>query len=140
MIELNITLFIQLVNFLILLALLNVVMYRPIRAVVKQRAAKLSGDLTDIESFNDQASSKLAEYHAALDAARKEAGDVRESLKKEAVAEEKEILAAAGEEGKSQLTVARQQIDEQSQEARKALGQQVKKYAKQVTDKVLVKA
>jgi len=140
MIELNITLIIQLVNFLILLALLNVLIYKPIRGIVKQRQAKMSSDLTEIERFNEQARSKLDEYQAALDRARKEAGEIRESEKKNAVAEEKDILAAAGEEGATALNAARKDIDAQSKEARKALSQQVKKYAKLVTDKVLVKA
>ena len=140
MIELNITLFIQLVNFLILLALLNVVIYRPIRGIVKQRQAKMSNDLTEVERFNEQAQAKLADYQAALEHARREAGDVRESQKKEAVAEEKDILAAASQEGSQMLNAAREDIEAQSQEARKALNQQVKKYAKLVTDKVLVKA
>ena len=140
MIELNITLIIQLVNFLILLALLNVLIYKPIRGIVKERQAKMSSDLTEIERFNDQARSKLDEYQAALDRARKEAADIRESEKKEAVAEEKDILAAASEEGATKLNAARKDIEAQSQEARKALSQQVKKYAKLVTDKVLVKA
>ena len=140
MIELNITLFIQLVNFLILLALLNFLIYKPIRGIVKQRQEKMSSDLSGIEEFNAQASSKLDEYQAALDRARREAGEIRESSKKEAVAEEKDILAAAGEEGNKILAAARDDIQAQSQEARKALDQKVKKYAKQVTDKVLVKA
>ncbi|MFO7876152.1 MAG: F0F1 ATP synthase subunit B [Desulfovermiculus sp.] len=140
MIELNITLFIQLVNFLILLALLNVLIYKPIRGIVKQRQDKMSSDLTEIERFNEQARSKLEDYQAALDRARKEAGEVRESQKKEAVAEEKDILSAASEEGNKMLSAARKDIEAQSQEARKALSQQVKKYAKLVTDKVLVKA
>ncbi|WP_027370374.1 F0F1 ATP synthase subunit B [Desulfovermiculus halophilus] len=140
MIELNITLFIQLVNFLILLALLNFLIYKPIRGIVKQRQEKMSSDLSGIEEFNAQARSKLDEYQAALDRARREAGEIRESSKKEAVAEEKDILAAAGEEGNKILTAARDDIQAQSQEARKALDQKVKKYAKQVTDKVLVKA
>lgn len=140
MIELNITLIIQLVNFLILLALLNVLIYKPIRGIVKQRQAKMSSDLTEIERFNEQARSKLDEYQAALDRARKEAGEIRESEKKNAVAEEKDILAAAGEEGATALNAARKDIEAQSKEARKALSQQVKKYAKLVTDKVLVKA
>ncbi|MFO7802351.1 MAG: F0F1 ATP synthase subunit B [Desulfovermiculus sp.] len=140
MIELNITLFIQLVNFLILLALLNVVIYKPIRGIVKQRQAKMSNDLTEVERFNEQAQAKLADYQAALDQARREAGDVRESQKKEAVAEEKDILSAASQEGSQMLNAAREDIEAQSQEARKALNQQVKKYAKLVTDKVLVKA
>lgn len=140
MIELNITLIIQLVNFLILLALLNVLIYKPIRGIVKQRQAKMSSDLTEIERFNEQARSKLDEYQAALDRARKEAGEIRESEKKNAVAEEKDILAVAGEEGATALNAARKDIEAQSKEARKALSQQVKKYAKLVTDKVLVKA
>ena len=140
MIELNITLIIQLVNFLILLALLNVLIYKPIRGIVKERQARMSSDLSDIEDFNQQARSKLEEYQAALDRARKEGAEIRESEKKEAVSEEKDILAAAGEEGASVLNAARKDIEAQSQEARKALSQQVKKYAKLVSDKVLVKA
>jgi F-type H+-transporting ATPase subunit b len=100
----------------------------------------MSSDLTEIEGFNEQARSKLEDYQAALDRARREAGEVREVQKKEAVAEEKDILSAASQEGNKMLSAARKDIEAQSQEARKALSQQVKKYAKLVTDKVLVKA
>ena len=140
MIELNLTFFVQLVNFLVLLAILNYFVYRPIREIARKRSEKMSADLTEIEEFTGQSEKKIEDYQAALDKARKEGDQVRTDLKAEAVQEEKKILSEAGEEGSKELNAARQEIASERDRARGELEKQVKDYASKVADKVLINA
>lgn len=140
MIELNGTFFIQLVNFLVLLAILNFIIYRPIRDIIKKRSAKMAADLTEIEDFTGQSEQKIEDYQAALDKARKEGDVVRTTLKEEAVQHEKKILTEAGDQGAKELEAARQETASQRDKALGELEKQVQGYASMVADKVLVNA
>ncbi len=140
MIELNLTFFIQLINFFLLLAILNVLIYRPIREISKKRGEKIAGDLGEIEGFSNQAEQKLEDYRNALAQARKEGDRVRNELKLEGTQEEKKLLAQAADQGAVDLEAARKEIAAESDRARQDLTQQVDDYARKVADKVLVHA
>ncbi|MFW6055126.1 MAG: ATP synthase F0 subunit B [Thermodesulfobacteriota bacterium] len=140
MVELNLTFFVQLVNFLVLLAILNFLVYRPIREISRKRRERMSAELTEIEEFSSQSEKKIEDYQAALDKARKEGDQVRTDLKTKAVQEEKKILSEAGEEGSQELGAARQEIASERDKARRDLEKQVEDYASMVADKVLINA
>lgn len=72
MIDLDISFFIQLANFIITLLVLNLLMFRPIREIIRRRAELMSDQLSKVENFNGQAETKVKDYEAALDSARKE--------------------------------------------------------------------
>jgi F-type H+-transporting ATPase subunit b len=131
------TFFIQLVNFIITLLVLNLLLFRPIREIIKKRAEIMNGRLGDIENFNTEAKSKLANYEKALDEARRTANDVRAEKRAEGLAEEKAFLETAGKEAADSLKAARGEIDAQMREAKDALADEVKKFAQQATDKIL---
>jgi F-type H+-transporting ATPase subunit b len=138
MIELNATLLIQLINFLVLLFLLNLILIRPIRRVIKERADRMSGEMTEIEEFNDRAQQKLEDYQAQLEKARQEGVDLRLEKKNEAKDEEREIVSQAESEARQELDSARQEIDSQVKAAEEKLTKEVKQFAKQVADKILM--
>jgi len=140
MIDLDYTFFVQLVNFLVILTVLNLILYRPIRAIIKKRAEVMSEKLGSIEAFAAKAEAKLESYKAALSGARVEAQHVRVALKAEGVDVESSVLAKAGAEAAEQVAAARKDIDGQKQVALKALRNEVANYAKNVADKVLSKA
>jgi len=140
MIELNITFIIQLVNFLILLAVLNVILYRPIRHIVQQRSERMANNMTEIESFNQTAKDKLQEYEVTLDNARKEGVEVRNGFKQQGIDQEKEIVNQASAESSKELAATRQELQSEAEEARKKLKKQVKGYAKLVADRVIVQS
>ncbi len=137
MIQLNITFFIQLVNFLILLAVLNLILYRPIRGIIKQRRERLGGYLSDIEKFNVEADAKLRDYEDALAKARLEGSRLKADYKSEGTKVEQEILARAKEESIKRLEEARKELLKQSEGVRQELSAQVEEYAKLVAEKVM---
>jgi len=140
MIDLDWTFFAQLVNFLIILTVLNLILYRPIRGIIKKRAEVMSEKLGSIEAFAANAEGKLESYKSALSAARVEAQQVRVAMKAEGVEAETSMLAKAGAEAAEQVAAARKEIDGQKQAALKALRGEVANYAKNVAEKVLSKA
>lgn len=140
MIDLDWTFFAQLVNFLIILTVLNLILFRPIRGIIKKRAEVMSEKLGSIEAFTAQAESKLENYKASLSGARVEAQQLRVSLKAEGTEAEAAVLSKAGAEAAEKVAAARKEIDAQKQAALKALRNEVAGYAKNVADKVLSKA
>ncbi len=140
MIDLDWTFFMQLVNFLIILTVLNLILFRPIRGIIKKRAEVMSEKLGSIEAFTAKAESKLENYKASLSGARVEAQQLRVSLKAEGSEAEAAVLSKAGAEAAEKVAAARKEIDGQKQAALKALRNEVAGYAKNVADKVLSKA
>jgi F-type H+-transporting ATPase subunit b len=140
MIDLDYTFFVQLVNFMVILTVLNLILYRPIRGIIKKRAEVMSQKLGSIEDFAAKAEAKLESYKVALSGARVEAQQLRVALKTEGVAVESSVLAEAGAEAAEKVAAARKEIDGQKQTALKALRQEVATYAKNVANKVLSKA
>jgi F-type H+-transporting ATPase subunit b len=140
MIELNVTFFIQFVNFLITLMVLNLILYRPIRSILKRRAEHLANKLAEVEDFNAQAEQKLASYEEALATARGEAQAVRVSRQEEGYGEETTIVASATKEASSFIGAARQEIASETEAALATLKGKVDEYAKATTGKILSKA
>lgn len=137
MIDLNATFFVQFVNFLLVIILLNVVLIGPIRRILKKRAAFMAAQTGSIEQFTTTAAAKLAEYEKALDAARQQAVAARVALKEEAQAKEKALLEAASAAAAKQVQDARSQIASQSDSARQALEADVAGLAAKAVSKVL---
>lgn len=137
MIDLDYTFFVQLVNFLVILLVLNLILYRPIRGMLKKRAEVMRGKLESIESFAAKAENKLESYKTALGAARVEGQQTRASLKAEGVSVEAEVLAKAGAEAAAQVSAARKEVATQKQAALQSLRDKVSGYAKDVAAKML---
>ncbi|MDR3073441.1 MAG: ATP synthase F0 subunit B [Deltaproteobacteria bacterium] len=107
MFDINITLLIQLVNFIVTLAALDFLLIRPIRGIVKKRRDLASGMLAETERFTAEAAGKLEGYETALGKAREEAAAIREARKNEGAATEAELLAAAAREAQEFLRESR---------------------------------
>ncbi|WP_291321120.1 ATP synthase F0 subunit B [Desulfonatronospira sp.] len=140
MIELNVTFFIQLVNFFIVLLLLNLILYKPIRGMLRKRAEIMSQKVADVESFNSRADEKLQTYEKELEKARLKAQELRQEKKNEGLDREKQVVQSASEEAASILQSAREKAIKDKESALTALKKQVDKFAGKATDKILGKA
>ncbi len=92
------TIFIQGANFLITIFVLNVLLIKPIREIIKKRKGLMADQLEKIEGFNGSAAKKVEDYETQLAAARKEANELRAAKKDEGTAEEQALLSEAGKE------------------------------------------
>ncbi|HCO11791.1 MAG TPA: hypothetical protein DIT19_01010 [Desulfonauticus sp.] len=140
MIELNFTFFVQLVNFLIALLVLNLILFRPIRENMRKRAELMASRLEEIEKFSNAAEEKLSSYEVSLDEARKQAQEIRSKLKEEGYAEEKSLVEAAMNEAAGVIKAARDKFEQERNAALKALETKVSDYAAKVASKILGEA
>lgn len=109
MIDINITLLIQLVNFIIALVGMNYLLIKPVRAIVKERRDIASGLLRDTEEFAANASAKLETYERTLAEAREEASRIRQADKENALARESGILESAQKDAQEFLRSSREE-------------------------------
>lgn len=137
MIELNYTLVWQMVNFLVLLLVLNFVLYRPLRKALEDRNKTFKGMQGDISTLNGEVQRRLEEWYVGLDAAKKAGLEKREGVRKEGLEEEKRLLEQINMEVEKKANEIRAQIAKDTAEARDALKAQIESFSKEVAEKIL---
>ena len=137
MIDIDITLLFQMVNFVITLVVLNIVLIRPIRDIVRQRREIASGFLQETERFNTDAAGQLEKYEAALAATREQGAKEREAQKAAAAVEENTLLAAAHGEAQEYLRQSREETHRAVAAATEDLLGQIPAFAAQAATRLL---
>lgn len=120
-INLNVTLLIQLVNFLILIVLLSKFLYKPLTAFLAERAAGIEQSLAEAKAAREAVTRAEAARQAQILAAQREAAALREQVQREVEAERQRLLAASREETQRMLAEARSAIETETRRARAAL-------------------
>jgi F-type H+-transporting ATPase subunit b len=126
-----------LVNFLLLLGLLTLVLYRPITRMLDQRSAKIKESLEEAEHIKQESARAEETVKAQIEAGRKEgqaivaqASQVAEKVKEEARAE-------ARQEAESLIAKARVEIERERQEGFDQLRQEFVDLAILAAEKVI---
>jgi len=137
MIEINASLFIQVVNFLLMLLVLNYLLYRPIQGVLRQRREKIDGFESDIERLIEKAENRQIEIEARIDEARQEGFSKKEEVKGQGLEEEKRVLDEANTRAEETLHKIREQISEEIVVAREALKADLEAFSADLAQKIL---
>ena len=137
MIDIDITVVIQLVIFLFTIVVLNLLLVKPIREIIKKREAHLSGMLSEAEKFADQADGKMKNYEAELAKARAAGTEERSTFKGQAVEQERAILEQAAGETQAELQKVKAQVAQDVEAAMTTLKGQVGALARKAAEKVL---
>ena len=137
MIKLDWTLFLQFANFMILLVVLNVLLYKPLRAALAARKATIDGDLARARAAEGQIQAQLAEYEAKLQEARLRGGQERTALRQAALAEEAQMLGVANEKASQRLQTLKAQVAGEAEAARQGLRGETEALAREIAGKVL---
>jgi F-type H+-transporting ATPase subunit b len=131
------TLFIQIANFLLLLVLLNAILYRPIRRILKSRKEEMDTFQNKIQDFEGKFSSYTKRIQEGTAEARKEGLKERESLKKNGQEEEKQMLREASSKASGKIGDARKEMDEKLKGVRLSLEKEMALFSKELAEKVL---
>lgn len=137
MIDIDWTLFVQILNFLVLVFLLNIVLFRPIRKILQARQARLSSLEGDITGLADSRQGVLGEVDEQLTAARREGLGLRESLRQEGSQAENSLLEQVKKEVDAQWTKVEAKIKKDVGKARQALSAQAQDFAQALAAKIL---
>ena len=109
--------FVQLVNYILILLVLNAVLLRPIRRMLKLRADTIAAKNSEIDGFVGTAEGKIKSYQASLETARREASAERATLREQGASQEKTILESAGTQAADTLKAARAKVQSESKAA-----------------------
>jgi len=137
MIELDCTLFVQILNFLVLVFLLNMVLFRPIRKIIRDRQARLTLFEEDISGLANNRQGILGEVDDQLTMARREGLGLRESLRQEGSQAENSLLEQVKKEVDAEWTRVEAKIKKDVAKARDALKAQAQDFAMALATKIL---
>lgn len=121
MININETLVLQLINFLLLMFLLNRLLFRPLVRLLDERTARTEGRQAEATRAEAEADAKLADYEGKLRAARAAADEARGEVLRSAEAERQGLLAQAAAEAEHTVAEIRARVRSEADQARRAL-------------------
>lgn len=137
MINLDIAFVFQVVNFLVLMLVLNLFLYKPIRKMLADRAAEVAGAKLRAAEVDKDVQEKMALYEARLREVKAQAGEERAALKKEAMAEEAAVLEKARKEATDTLATIKNKVAKEAADAREVLHGQARTLSLEICEKVL---
>ena len=89
MISIDFTIVIQFINFFLLIFLLNLVLFRPLRKLLEERRATIEGGHGRAQELESQIEEKMARYQERLQEARSKGAQERATMRGEAQAEDR---------------------------------------------------
>lgn len=137
MITIDITMIIQIVNILILIVIMNVVLYKPIRTVLAKRHEKLAELDKEVETFQNNTKLQQEEISRKVNEARNNAKNVTEEARSSAQAASAETLAGVRQQAMAGKTEQLAEIKKQFSAAREELKGQIGGFAADMAGKIL---
>jgi F-type H+-transporting ATPase subunit b len=134
------TLLVQFVNFIVLMIVLNILLYRPLRSVIERRretADQAHGKARDLQV---QIEEKIARYEEKLQAAKMLGNQEKTALRQAGAAEEAGIIGKAREEAAVRLQDVKNKVAEAAATARQQLKSDTDALSGEIASKILGRA
>jgi F-type H+-transporting ATPase subunit b len=140
LISLDKSLIVQLFNFLVLLAILYRLLYKPLVAKMEERSAAIKTSLEAAEAARAAAAKQQEENTERLRAAYAEAQSIRAAALKEAAEEQRKLVETARREAQQLVESAKAQTESDIRRAREELRREVSEIAVAVAEKLVRKS
>jgi F-type H+-transporting ATPase subunit b len=128
---------IQIANFLLIIWILNLILYRPIRNILRQRKEKIEGLELSIETYNQDAKEKDDAFASGIKEARIKGLKEKETLLQAAAEEEKQMIANVNAKAQADLVEIRKRIVKDAEAAKVSLQEKVDEFASDICQKIL---
>jgi F-type H+-transporting ATPase subunit b len=137
MVEINLTIIIQVVQFLILVYLLNRFLFKPTSQTIDERQSRIVAWEEKTRTLQESARAKIASYEKELEKARAKAQKEQKQMSIELSQKEEEKLQALFDEAAQMVAATKQAVKEETERLRQELSQQAQEMSQMVTEKVL---
>ncbi len=137
MLDLNGWFFAQLINFVVLLLVLNTILYKPFLALFKERDENTKGALEKAKSLNADKDSVLAKLDAKLAERRAEAKVIFEGLSKDGNDVQRQEMEAAQNEAVDINRKAKEELKAATDKAREGLKSDIETFSKQIVEQLV---
>jgi F-type H+-transporting ATPase subunit b len=136
-INLDLSFVIQLINFLVLILILNAFLYKPLRKVLADRGEQLSGAKAKAEEVDRDVQEKMAQYESRLREIKAKASEERAARIKEAHSEESALVEKSRSEAAASLASIKSRVAAEAAAARELLKVQSRELSLEICEKVL---
>lgn len=133
----DVSVIIQIINFVVLILVLNFLLYRPIRKILNQRKERIQGLELSIDTSSRAAEEKDQAFIQGIKDARVKGMQKKDALLQEAEQEEKRLLEQINQKAQTELAEVRTRIAGEVDTAREALSKQVDEFASAISQKIL---
>ena len=140
MIDINISLLIQLVNFIVLLIALNFILFNPIRQIMQEREQGISSALEDAKTAQHRIQSLLDDYNSSLAESKQKATATYNTIYQQGLDAQRDMISAERAKAGEMLDKARAEIVAASNTARTDLQKEAERLAQDITSKLLGRA
>lgn len=140
MIDINIALLYQLINFLILLIALNFILFKPIRQVMREREQGISSALEDAKAAQNRMQSLLEHYNASLAESKQKAASSYNAIYQQGLDAQRDLISAERTKAGEMLDKARAEIAAAANSARADLKKEAERLSQDITSKLLGRA
>ena len=132
--------FIQIANFLLLIFLLNLILYKPIRQILLKRKEKINSLEASIETADQDAVDKEAAFKDGIKEARVRGLKEKDALIQVATEKEKEIVEQINQKAQADLAEIREKISKETDDVRATLEKEIDSFADAIGQKILGRA
>ncbi len=137
MLELNNWFFVLLLNFLVLLYLLNIILFKPLLRLFTEREDTINNSLNaarDLEKKKDEA---LLQMNRELKDAHNKAREIYETMRVQGIERQRELLEAASSEASGLIYNARTDLKKEAGRVRQQLHADAEKFSDEIVRKLI---
>ena len=136
----NLSVILQIGNFLVLIWALNIILYRPIRKIIQQRKEKFQSFETTIETYHSDIQEKDQAFTAGLKSARAKGLNQKDALLQEGIDQEKKLIEKVNAKAQAELSEVREKIAREAEATRASLQENIYEFADDISQKILGRA
>jgi F-type H+-transporting ATPase subunit b len=139
MIEINLTIVIQVVQFLLLLFILNRFLFRPTVNLIREREKRISDWEEETKNCRESMQMRLQSYEEQILEAKAQAQEQQERMTEALKKEEEKKMGAVSEEAFRIVASTREKLQEETEMLRGQLREQAEEMSQLVAEKILGK-
>ncbi len=140
MVDINISLFIQLANFIVLLVALNFILFKPVREIMRERQQGIIGAYTDAKAAQEKVQILQEQYNTSLAESKQKAAASYNTLYQQGLDAQRDMISAERTKASEALDKARAEISQDAQAAKADLRSEADKLAKDIATTLLGRA
>jgi F-type H+-transporting ATPase subunit b len=137
MIDLNLTLIIQLFIVLTLVVILSQVVFKPFLSILQERKDRVKRAEEQARDLQHRAENLMERYRESIAVAHAQGATIRERIRKESLAKEMEILQKATDEANRMIQEIKVRITDEMEAARAGLHSRAQNLSREIAERIL---
>jgi F0F1-type ATP synthase membrane subunit b/b' len=137
MIDLNLTMIIQLFIVLSLVVILSQIVFKPFLGILQERKDRVKRAEEQARDLQHRSEELMERYRGSIAAAHAQGATIREKIRKESLAKEMEILQRAMEEANRLIQEIKMRIRDEMETARAGLQSQAQNLSREIAERIL---